>query len=257
MPRTVDQGVCLRHWDWSETSQTVSILTRTHGVVRGLAKGSKREKSPFSGGIEIATLGELVFIPKSGALATLTAWDLQELFPGVRQTTFGFFASMYMLDLAHHFVQEGDPHPIVFDTLIVALRELADAPTTPPGSRFYATLRMQWTCLHEAGLQPTLDRAADSGEPLPDLPSYGLSAPLGGLIQDPGVSPGAGVFRVRAETVALLRRLNPGPGSQGDLPPELGGSVERAARLLGVYIHHALGRSMPSAEALFGRDLRG
>ena len=34
-----DQGVCIRHWDFSETSQTVSLFGRSLGVVRGLAKG--------------------------------------------------------------------------------------------------------------------------------------------------------------------------------------------------------------------------
>lgn len=244
MPRIVDQGVCLRHWDWSETSQTVSILTRAHGVVRGLAKGAKREKAPFSGGIELATRGEVVFIPKAGTLATLTAWDLQELFPGVRASAAGFFASMYLLDLAHHFVQEGDPHPVVFDTLVASLRAVGGPSATA------AILAMQWTCLHEAGLGPVLDRSVATGEPLARASSYGLDAHLGGLVADPGPSPPPGVFRVRAETVELLRDL--APGVLLDTPPERGGAMERAARLLSAVTHHALGRAVPSSAPLFG-----
>lgn len=245
MARIVDQGVCLRHWDWSETSQTVSILTREHGVVRGLAKGSRREKAPFSGGIEIATRGEVVFIPKPSALATLTAWDLQELFPGVRRTTPAFFAAMHVLDLAHHFVQEGDPHPIVFDALSASLRELNSRDDLGP------VLAMQWTCLVEAGLQPMLDRSASNGEPLRPAVSFGLSPSLGGVIADPGASPPAGVLRVRGETIALLRQLEAGKAvAMGSIGPT---TIERAARLMSVYIHHALGRSMASAEALFGK----
>lgn len=49
MPPVSDDAVCIRHWDWSETSQTVSLFTRGHGLVRALAKGSKRPKSPYSG----------------------------------------------------------------------------------------------------------------------------------------------------------------------------------------------------------------
>ena len=56
MSRFKDQAVCIRMIDWSETSQIVALLTREHGVLRGLAKGSKRMSpsaiSRFSGGIE-------------------------------------------------------------------------------------------------------------------------------------------------------------------------------------------------------------
>ena len=44
-----DTAICIRRWDFSETSQTVSLLTREHGILRGLAKGAKREKGTFSG----------------------------------------------------------------------------------------------------------------------------------------------------------------------------------------------------------------
>lgn len=255
MPRTIDQGICLRHWDWSETSQTVSILTREHGVVRGLAKGAKREKSPFSGGIEIATRGEVAFIPRSGGLSTLTAWDLQELFPGVRASTPKFFAAMYMLDLAHQFVQEGDPHPAVFEALTQGLRSLGEAPASP--SR--AVVGVQWTCLVEAGVGLVLDRSVATGESLEPAGSYGLSTALGGLVVDPGAFPPASVVRVRAETVGVLRTLSAGPNTPetGDDPsPPTEATVERASRLLSVYIHHVLGRSLASAEALFGKAPR-
>jgi len=60
------EGVCVRVWDWSETSQTASILTRDLGVVRVIAKGSKREKSDYSGGLEPATCGRLTARLKPG-----------------------------------------------------------------------------------------------------------------------------------------------------------------------------------------------
>ncbi|MHC4990131.1 MAG: DNA repair protein RecO, partial [Planctomycetota bacterium] len=66
MPTIQDQAVCIRHWDFSETSQTVSLLSREHGVIRGLAKGAKREKGTFSGGIDLLTVGEVVAITKRG-----------------------------------------------------------------------------------------------------------------------------------------------------------------------------------------------
>ncbi|MCZ6836092.1 MAG: recombination protein O N-terminal domain-containing protein, partial [Planctomycetota bacterium] len=73
MPTISDSAVCIRRWDFSETSQTVSLFTHTHGIIRGLAKGAKREKGAFSGGFDVLTQGHLVAIVKPGRdLATLT-----------------------------------------------------------------------------------------------------------------------------------------------------------------------------------------
>ena len=64
MADVTDSAVCLRCWDYSETSQTVSLLTREHGILRGLAKGAKRPKASFSGGFDPLTCGQLVAIIK-------------------------------------------------------------------------------------------------------------------------------------------------------------------------------------------------
>src|SRR4051812_20305466 len=66
MAAVTDQAVCIRQWDWSETSQTVSLFGRETGVVRAIAKGSKREHSRFSGGLEVMTRGEMIVHIKAG-----------------------------------------------------------------------------------------------------------------------------------------------------------------------------------------------
>ena len=67
MATVTDDAVCIRQWDWSETSQTVSVFAREHGLLRGVAKGSKRENSRFSGGLEVLTRGEVMAIVKPTA----------------------------------------------------------------------------------------------------------------------------------------------------------------------------------------------
>ena len=60
MPTITDNAVCIRRWDYAETSQTVSLFLREHGIIRGIAKGAKREKGAFSGGIDLLTRGQVV-----------------------------------------------------------------------------------------------------------------------------------------------------------------------------------------------------
>ena len=162
MPTITDQAVCVRHWDFSETSQTVSLFAREHGLIRGLAKGSRREKGNFSGGIDLLTRGELVAIVKpSRELANLTAWHLEEIFWSLRRSLPANRLGMYMADLVNRMVSAHDPHPALWDAFVVALRGLG-------GDGEGTLLTFQVALLAETGYRPELDRDAETGGPLPD-----------------------------------------------------------------------------------------
>jgi DNA repair protein RecO len=233
VPPITDQGLCIRVWDWSETSQTVSVFGRQTGVIRAVAKGAKRENARFSGGLEVMTRGEFIAsIKNTENMALLTAWDLQETFPAARASLSAFYAGMTMLDLVHHAVKDNDPHPALFDALLASLRELGEADHDR-----WALLRFLWTVLVESGHQPEVFRDAAGGE-LASARSYAFSARLGGLTKD--TQQGDGVWRVRAETVELLRGLAASAG-EGDRA-----AVERATRLLALYFREVFACELPS-----------
>lgn len=241
VPLTTDQALCIRVWDWSETSQTVSLFGRTTGVIRGVAKGAKRENARFSGGLEVLTRGEFIAsIKNTEQLALLTAWDLQETFPAARASLSAFYAGMTMLDLVHHAVKDHDQHPALFDALLASLRELGE-----PGRDTWALLCFLWTLLVETGHQPELFQDAAGGE-LTDARSYAFSARLGGLTKDTPQSDG--VWRVRAETVTLLRGLAAGI-QEGDRA-----AAQRATKLLALYFREVFACELPSMRGVLGRE---
>lgn len=242
-----DEGVCIRHWDWSETSQTVSLLSREHGVIRGLAKGARREKGSFSGGIELLTRGELVCVIKSGgAMSTLTAWDLRETFPRLRRSLGAYYAAVYMADLAGHFLREGDPHPVVYDELVEGLRGLASGGAGDP-----ALLRFQWALLSDCGYEPELARDVRTNQALQEAPTYAFAPGLGGLVA--AQRDDVFTWRVRAETVDLLRDV----ARRAELGAE-DAVIARANRLLGAYVREILGKEPPSmGVAILGGDGAG
>ncbi len=119
VPTVTEQAICIRHWDWSETSQTVSVFARGQGMLRAVAKGSRRENSRFSGGLEVLTRGEMVAIVKpSVEMANLIAWDLQETFPALRASLESFYSGMYIADVVQSAVTEHDPHPALLEALL-------------------------------------------------------------------------------------------------------------------------------------------
>lgn len=241
MPITKDDAVCIRHWDWSETSQTVSLFSREHGIVRCVAKGSRRERSDFSGGLELATRGEMAAsIKREGQLATLTAWDLQETFPHVRSSLSAFTHAMAMLDVVHHCLEPLDPHPGLFDALVRGLRALADAPTRRP-----ALTVLLWISLDETGHRPELFRDASTGGDLPPSTEgtvLTFSPRAGGLVA--GAVRDGPAWRVRSETVDLLRLIASGVWPDPDARDHA--TFERAARLLGWYFREVFGVEPPA-----------
>ncbi len=243
-------AVCVRQWDWSETSQTVSLFSREHGLIRAVAKGSRRADARFSGGLEVPTLGEMVAIVKGGpVLGTLTGWDLRETFPAMRRALSAFYAGMYGVDLAHHALQERDPHPALFDALLASLRALG-GPAGPAGDRL-AALRFQWAALEETGYRPELDLDVLKGAALAESRLYVFSPSLGGLTEASGNGgDGARAWRVRAETVRVLRAISQDRAGTSAPPPDEG--VLRAGRLLAAYIREILGRDLASAAPVFG-----
>ncbi|TVQ62768.1 MAG: DNA repair protein RecO [Phycisphaerales bacterium] len=276
MPTIVDEAVVVRLWDFSETSQTASLFTREHGVLRGLAKGARRPHARFSGGMDLLTRGQVVAIVKPSAeLATLTEWDLQEVFWAARRDLGSHYASLYFVDLIAHAITDHDPHRELYEALVDGLRALGKPQSdsdalpanrgddTPEGASaagegvslnaVRASVRVQWAVLVETGYRPVLDRDARTGAALPGAPVLGFSPVAGGVTSDPGQRD-AGVWRVRPETIAVLRTLDgataPGPtggGATGDAP---GATSARAwtgaARLLGAYLCEILGRRPPS-----------
>lgn len=242
MPPITDEAICIRQWDWSETSQTVSLFMRATGIVRAVAKGSKRPKSPFSGGLEVLTLGEATFtLKRPGALSIVTAWDLRDPFPAIRRELARFHTGVLIADLLHHALREEDPHAGLFDATARALAELTSTPTDAART----LLTFQWALARETGHRPDLDRHADTGAALDPAQTYVFSSELGGLVPDPPErQPPGRTWRVREETVSLLRESR-----DGSCPPGPMEAIVRANRLLATHLSERLGAEIPSLEA--------
>ncbi len=264
-----DQAICVRTWDWSETSQTAVMLTREHGMIRVLAKGSKRERSSFSGGLELCTHGTLATIVKPNSeLALMTRWDLIGPMLGIRKNLKAYHCAVLGADLIPRLIQDHDPHPEVYDALYALLEYCDLAGHSVNGRNEGNAERIEgvlawflWSVLVAVGAMPIVDHDVLTGDALVRADVYGFSPQLGGITQDPitqamqsddvAKSAGEGVWRIRAQTVEMMNAL----GEHPEVSRFMGNPREqnlRLARLLGSYIRERVGTDIPAMGWLLG-----
>ena len=231
-----DEAVCVRHWDFSETSQTVSLFCRDQGMIRGLAKGSRRERGSFSGGFDIFTRGEIVAIVKPGRdLATLTEWSLMETFPSLRSSAGANRTAWYMADLLGRFFHHPEPHPRSWDALLAALRGLRNSDAIPS-----SLLSFQWTLLDDLGYRPRVDTEES------DAPTFTFDPRSGQVISDTGSDEH---WRVRRSTVELLQGIERSGGAIPEGSDQAG--ISRANRLLAAWIREMTGHDSVPMRLVF------
>lgn len=246
MPTELDEGICVRHWDWSETSQTVALMTRKHGLLRCLAKGSKREKAPFSGGVELLARAELgVIIKPNSDLATLTSWDLIEPMPAVRRSFNRYAACVYAADLVPRGVQDHDPHPVLYDAFAATLGTIGGVDAGDESQIPSQLAWFQWLMLDEIGSKPEVRVDVRTGEDLSADAVVGFAWELGGLTEIGPKQPATdAIARTSLSTAALLRSLDTGAS-----PEELAGSTDeitRCGRVLAAALRNLFDYEPPS-----------
>jgi DNA repair protein RecO (recombination protein O) len=142
---------------YRETSSIVEVFTRGHGRVPLVARGARRPRSQLRGvlmefqPLELAWFGQ-------GEMPTLAKAEWlggQPLLSG-RALLCGYYLNELLLRL----LAREDSHPLLFDAYRRTLDVLACDPAPAQLRRFELAL------LREIGYGPTLDRDADSGEPI-------------------------------------------------------------------------------------------
>jgi DNA repair protein RecO (recombination protein O) len=231
-------ALVVRSVDVFETSSVITLFTREMGKVAALAKGARRLKSPFQGGLDLLHVSDIVLLHKaSEALDLLTESAPVERFPSLRRDLAALYAGYYIAELLTDLTDFNDPHPKLFDAARITLRHLGD-----PALRTRRVLRFELACLRELGLVPALDACAHCGavvEPRGDAFAFGLAT--GGVLC-PSCRPGQPhVATLSGKTLEAMRVL----AEPGDAWRELDAGPANLAPVrstLGAVISHLLGR---------------
>ncbi len=239
--RISEPAIVLHAYDFSESSQVLSVLCRETGRLRLLAKGTRRStRTRFNPGIDLLEYGRLVARPgrEHGQLGVLIEWAQLDPFLHIRRSRIRLLSAIYAAELTERMTEDADPHPELFDDLLDLLRTLdcgARAPASNPLSDVALT-RFVARLLRAVGYAPSWTHCAVCGRPYPPGARAWFSTTAGGLL----CSRCATRYADRLAVAPGVLAKNPGPR-------------ESLARfeLLDAYITRLLGRPLHTRELLY------
>jgi len=203
-----DEGVVLRTMRLGEADRIVTMLCRTHGKVRAVAKGVRRTKSKF--GARLEPLSHVSLLCWQGReLDIVNQAEVLDTFRVVREDLSRVSKAFSMLEVADRVSVERHATPRLYELLVRGLRSLAseDAALLVP-SFFLRVLAVD-------GSTPILDVCASCGS---DAQLVAFSLVEGGALcrdcrRGRSISPAAlQVLRGVFEEGGLARVLTEPPG---------------------------------------------
>ena len=241
-PRTYRaEALVLRRSDFGEADRLLTLLTRDHGKVRALAKGSRRPTSRHSGNLE-SFVHVQILLAHGRELDVVTQSQLIHPFRRVREDLGAASYAYYFAEVTDALLEADDPAAGPFELLLEALGALEEG-REPTLLAAHYLLRL----LDVVGYRPELFRCLDCGAELRPEVNY-LSATQGGALCARCGPRHPEAHRIGVDALKVLRHLQRTErlGNLAvTLPP---GLAEQADREVRTFVEHHLDRRLRSPE---------
>ena len=248
MPTYQADAVVLRRLDYGEADRILTLLTREHGKLSVIAKGSRRARARAANGLDLFVRSRMMLAKGHNLDVVAQA----ERFGDVRNICGDLHRTAYaclVAEVADKVLEERHPVDDVFE-LVVATIERLNAPERPPRAESaWFLMRI----LDVLGYQPQLLECAGCNEAVPEAAGW-FSPLLGGVLcRKCGARDQAG-SAVSVNGLKVLRVMAAGDDVLYDrlkLSPELLREIEDA---LEAQLEYHLDRRLKSLD--FIREIR-
>jgi DNA repair protein RecO (recombination protein O) len=149
------EGIILKTYSLNDADKIVLFLTEKHGLIRGAAKGAKRLKSRFGGGLEPFTVVDISYYQKEEReLVSIRAIELVKSYFDVISDPYILQNFSYLIDLTVEFAPPHDPNEKLYRMVKICLENAAGAPE----SLNIITLYFEFWLLRLGGYLPNWER---------------------------------------------------------------------------------------------------
>lgn len=155
------EGLVLKSYSLAEADKIVVLLTENEGLVRGVAKGAKRLKSRFGGGLEPFSIVRITYFQKEEReLVSINQIELvKSYFEQASEPEF-FNKFAYLIELLVEFAPPHDPNEKLYRMAKVCLETASENPPNLDSTVVYFEL---WI-LRLGGYLPNWNRCDNCGE---------------------------------------------------------------------------------------------
>ena len=233
------EGIVLRRIDYSETSLILHFYTPDFGQVAALAKGAKRPKSAFQGGVDLLTRNQIVFLRRGpGGLATLTESAILDDYRPLRSHFARLVRAQYLVELAAMMTTEEDPNRDLYDLLVRGLEALASG----EGDAVAQTIAFELGLLAAVGYALDWQHCVGCGRALAAREAATFSTTAGGVWCAACAGPPTGGTGVLGPGVLAAAALLTAGGRRAERLRLAPSQVRPLGLVLGRYITNLVGR---------------
>jgi DNA repair protein RecO (recombination protein O) len=237
-------AVVIGSFPLGESDLLVTLFSRQHGKVRGVARSARRMRSRFGGALEVFTLGELIFFDGGRSdLVQVDHFDIVRPFARLREDLERLGQAAWIAECVGRLTAEWDPQPAVYGLLVRALTSIE---TGGPPARAAAAFGVR--CVDALGHRLRLDRCVMCGI-RPAVGDTAIDVASGGVLcrRCAGATPGA--LAVSPSALRALRWLRAcsWPEVMSAALPAVEGELRQ---LLDAHIAHLSGQSARASRFL-------
>jgi DNA repair protein RecO (recombination protein O) len=157
-------AVILHAFRYGESSKIVRLLTRSHGLQSGIAKGAMRPKSRFGARLQVLSEGVAqLYLKPHRDLQTLAEFDVTVQRATLARGVKRYAAGTALAELVLRFAPS-EPHPEIYDLVVAGLDHLA---AVPDDRLDVAALKLLWTAVAALGFAPSVGECARCGAIVP------------------------------------------------------------------------------------------
>lgn len=171
MPLIETESLVIKSYNLAEADRIVVLLTRDHGVVRGVAKGAKRLKSKFGSSLEPFSVVHVEYFQKDAVeLVSIQKIDLIQSNFAVASNPDFLQKFSYLADLLITFSPPHDPNETLYRMVKACIETAAADKTSFLSTGVYFELWM----LRLAGYMPDWSRCDECGRVFDDIEETGV-----------------------------------------------------------------------------------
>lgn len=238
-------AIVLRARDYSESDRIVTLLTREHGKLSGIAKGAKKSRARFERKLEPFSHVMLYFRRRPhGQLVFITRGEAAELLQYRLEDDLGRFAlGSYMLELADALTSEEAEAATAYTILTDALAALCRRPASAAIRQAFELKMLAWAGY---GLEFSRCRVCGAATESENEPVFFVVARGGVVCSRCRRSVAAGALRMEAKNAAALAHLGAIAFDGGEVEP----AGADGALVIARFIAGVLDRKLRSVEFL-------